>query len=115
MATFRKNNKNGNWEVFGPASEVKPGNVAVRKADGSTSTVNVEGVSAPFDVNGVPHVYGFLPVKAPTNKPRTTQSHGPCAECGRAPGVVLRHDSSGIGGYCCSRCARYSQMELSFA
>ena len=115
MATFRKS-KSGEWEVFGPASEVKPGAVSVRKADGSTKTVAVASVSKSFDVNGVPHVYGRL-----ASEPRSTVQHPlerrsseVCCECGR-PGATIRcYDSSGCSGLCCARCARMSRYERSF-
>lgn len=106
MATFRK--VNDTWNVFGPASEVKPGPVAVRKADGSTKTVTVSAVSPP-DAQG--NVLGTIAA----DKNQSQRNHGRCAECGRPGATTLRHDSSGIGGYCCPRCARMSQYELSFA
>ncbi len=59
MLTFRNTPKSG-WVVFGPAGEMKLGHVNVAKKDGGTKQANVVRISKPFDVNGKPHVYGFL-------------------------------------------------------
>lgn len=115
MATFRKDSKTGNWNVFGPASEVKRGNVTVRKADGTTKTVCVAHVSKPFDVNGTPHVYGYLAETKREPAQASSGSGGRCAECGGYGARTLCTDSSGIQGYCCGRCARLSRYERSFA
>jgi hypothetical protein len=46
-----KRNRNGTWDVFGPASVVRPGAyVKVSKANGSTATVYVTSVSDGFYV-----------------------------------------------------------------
>lgn len=104
MATFRK--INNSWFVQGPASEVKVGSVAVRKADGSTKTVTVTSVTQP-DAKGL--VLGTIA----NDRPQASSSR--CAECGRPGATIRRYDSSGIPGLCCPRCARMSRYELSFA
>lgn len=119
MATWRKN-REGNWVVFGPASEVvSDAWVTVTKANGSSSRTLIATTSRPFDVNGVPHVYGTPAPResgaGTSSQPR--QSSGQCcAECGshRGPFKVLP-DSSGIMGPCCPRCARYDRYERSYA
>jgi len=62
MAQYRKTKK-GDWVVFGPTSEVKPGRVTVTKKNGSTKTEVVDTVGKSFDVNGVPHCYGYIQEK----------------------------------------------------
>jgi hypothetical protein len=120
MATWRKN-REGTWVVFGPASEVLEGEwVAVSKKDGTSKRVKIGQVSRPFQVDGKAHVYG-TPEQRDSG---TQQSAGSrqatgqcCAECGkplRGRGTLC-YDSSGIDGYCCGTCARYSQYERSFA
>lgn len=116
MATFRKT-REGAWAVFGPANEVTPGSCSVNRADGSVRTVTVTSTSRPFDVNGVPHVYGYIEDKAHDSSPRASSRSGgeSCAECGRAGATIECADSSGIRGLCCPRCARLSRYERSFA
>ena len=41
MATYRKT-KNGDWVAYGPATEVKPGDVAVTKRNGTVDHVTVD-------------------------------------------------------------------------
>ena len=59
MLTYPKT-KSGDWAVFGPIAELREGPVVVTKKDGSTKQERVLKVSKSFDVNGVPHAYGFL-------------------------------------------------------
>ncbi len=62
---YRKT-RDGDWAVFGPARHVQSGrHHTVTKRDGTTKTEFVHAVSRPFDVNGVPHVYGFLQKASP--------------------------------------------------
>jgi len=112
MATFRKDNRTGEWKVFGTADEVAPGSVSVRKSDGTSKTVQVDRVSKPFDVNGVLHVYGYIAASTAAS----TSTGSCCAECG-APSsrMTMCSDSNGIQGPCCPRCARMSRFERSFA
>lgn len=58
---FRKNAKSGKFEVFGPASLVKVGQVTVHKSNGTTEDVNIVSVSRSFDVDGVRCAVGTLP------------------------------------------------------
>lgn len=59
MLSYRKS-KQG-WAAFGPAAELKVGPVTVRRAkDGQLVAETIERVSRPFDVDGVPHAYGYL-------------------------------------------------------
>jgi hypothetical protein len=84
--TYRKT-KNGDWVAFGPADMIQPGKlVIVTKRDGSTKEERVESVGKTFDVNGRPHVYGYL-VKQVSYRPAThkatrRQPTGRCVECG---------------------------------
>lgn len=119
MATWRKN-REGSWVVFGPASEILPDTwVSVSKKDGSTSRTLIATTSRPFDVNGVPHVYGTPAPResgvGTSSQPR--QSGGEyCAECGSRQGPFRTlPDSSGIMGPCCPRCQRTSRYERSYA
>ena len=65
MIQLRRDKRNPDqWNVFGPASEVKPGEVTVTKKDGTTQRRRVVSVSRAFDVDGVPHVYGYLEERA---------------------------------------------------
>lgn len=68
-ATFRKN-KQGEWVVFGPASVVRPGRVAVTKKDGRVQSVEIESVGRPFFANGQQMVYGYIAKKAPKSAPK---------------------------------------------
>jgi len=75
QATFRKN-RDGEWTVFGPASEVVAGDYCkVRKADGSVRNIYVTTVSRSFMVNNEPYVYGTIG-KAPA-KPRNAPKAAP--------------------------------------
>jgi len=97
MITYRQDRRTGQWNVFGPASEVHVGIVTVTRKDGKKRRESVERVSKPFDVDGVPYVYGYLG-ELPTE----------CAVCGaRIRGeahLVLAYN--GDRDYCCARCAR---------
>ena len=65
-ATFRKNSKTGNWDVFGPANTVVAGDYcSVSRADGTTRRIYVESVCRAFPVNGVPYVFGVIGKAAP--------------------------------------------------
>lgn len=57
--SFRKAN-NGNWVAYGPAAAVTIGENTVTKKNGQTSTVWVTRLGKPFNVDGVPHVYGYI-------------------------------------------------------
>ncbi len=84
--------------------------VTVTKKDGTTKTEHVRAVSRPFDVQGVPHVYGYIQRVA-------SGSGSICDECGealRGRGIPCV-DSSGIAGTCCPRCAQLPAWERSFA
>ena len=81
-ATFRKNAKTGNWDVFGPASFVLAGSFcSVSRADGTVRRIYVETVSRSFQVNGTPYVYGVIgkaPAKAaPTPAPEPVHFGAP--------------------------------------
>lgn len=56
---FRKT-KTGEWVAFGPTSQVRPGTVKVRKANGTTKTVQVTRTGKPFNVDGIECCYGYL-------------------------------------------------------
>lgn len=115
MATWRKN-RNGEWVVFGPASEVLEGaSVTVTKRSGESKSVRIERVSKRFKVNGVDHVYGTPARRASSD--RQSSGGNRCADCGRPlrGKGTLRYDSSGIPGYCCHQCAQAPRWELSFA
>lgn len=79
MATYRKT-KNGDWVAYGPATEVKPGDVAVTKRNGTVDHVTVDSVGKTFKVNGVDHVYGYFAPKPATR--RRNADRGWCDECG---------------------------------
>lgn len=60
MITYRKT-RNDEWVVFGPVDEVVPGSeVSVHTKDGRIVQEYVVRIGTPFDVDGVPHVYGYL-------------------------------------------------------
>ena len=63
MPTYRKT-KDGRWVVFGSAATVTAGLVTVTRKDGTTKQETVVSVSKPFDVDGVPHVYGTIATRA---------------------------------------------------
>jgi len=112
MITYRKNSRTGEWTVFGPEHELQVGIVTVCKKDGTTKSEHVVRLSKPFDVDGIPHVFGYL-AKKTSNK----TSNRICDECwepirGRA---IKCQDSNGFVGYCCSRCASGPWYERSFA
>ena len=71
---YRKN-KRGEWVVFGPAHLVQPGMVTVTCKNGSRKTEVVESTGKPFDVNGVPHVYGYLVPKMENAGTASTPSY----------------------------------------
>jgi len=106
MIVYRKDRRTGRWNVFGPASEVRVGTVTVTKKDGTHRQERVVKVSKPFDVNGTPHVYGYL-------EDNTTKE---CAECGEKirGKAYLVQDSNYTLGYCCSRCADEPWYSRSF-
>jgi predicted RNA-binding Zn-ribbon protein involved in translation (DUF1610 family) len=112
MITYRKNTRTGDWNVFGPQSELRVGVVTVHKKDGTTKSERVVSVSKPFDVGGVPHVFGYL-----ENKTSYQGSHRTCDNCGeRIHGRAIQcQDSSGIVGYVCAFCADEPWYARSFA
>ena len=57
--TFRKT-KTGQWVAFGPVTNLRVGQVAVSKRDGSTKTVVVEKLGRAFTVDGVQCAYGYI-------------------------------------------------------
>lgn len=57
---FRKQKDRDEWMVFGPSSELRVGSVSVNKKDGGSREVNVVRLSKEFDVDGVPHRYGYI-------------------------------------------------------
>ena len=63
MIVYRKL-RCGRWGLCGPASEMRLGIVTVTKKDGSTKEESVCRLGEVFDVDGVPHRFGFLPHKA---------------------------------------------------
>jgi hypothetical protein len=65
VTTKYRKDRTGVWVVFGPTTEVRPGEVAVTKADGTVKAETVTRVSRPFVADGVPHVYGYLEPAAP--------------------------------------------------
>lgn len=109
MISYRK--KGDAWVAFGPASELRVGQVTITKKDGSTNEEKIRAVSKPFDVDGVPHVYGYLD----RGERKTQGQRELCWECGEKPGIKLAQDSSGIEGWVCDKCSRLSQWERSFA
>lgn len=95
MITYRKT-KNGKWVAFGPAAEVRIGTVTITKRDGSTKTEIVESLGKPFDVRGVPHVYGYLAERRGNNYRRASNGECRCGACddllsfGYRPGARIR-------------------------
>jgi len=111
MIAYRKNSRTGEWTVFGPQRELEVGVVTVHKKDGTTKSERVVRLSKPFDVNGAPHVFGYL------EKTSHQASHKTCDNCGepiRGRAIQCR-DSSGILGYCCAWCAGEPWYSRSFA
>jgi hypothetical protein len=99
---YRKT-REGDWAAFGPAFMIKAGHtVTVTKADGSRKQEKIARVSKPFDVNGVPFVYGYI------------ERARKCDNCGEFRGVYLRRDSSGLLGYVCYVCNNDDDGYLSF-
>jgi hypothetical protein len=119
-AQFRRT-QDGTWVVFGSVDEVKRGKVRVQKKDGRMSDVMVTRLGRPFNVNGIPHVYGYFESEKPSGNSGTSRNHGTrsdvCDNCFkplRGRGSPAR-DSSGIPGIVCPQCARMSQYERSYA
>ena len=53
--------KFGKWGLKGAAAELAPGKVVqVPRLDGSVILKKIRSVSKPFDVDGMPHVYGYV-------------------------------------------------------
>lgn len=69
MVTFRKN-KQGEWVVFGPVSEVCVGKVLATRKSGQKRSVNVTGLGRPFMANGVSCVYGYIDGSRPPAEDR---------------------------------------------
>jgi hypothetical protein len=100
---YRKT-RNGEWAVFGPVALMGEGKtVTVTKADGSTKQETIGSMSRPFDVDGVPHAYGYL------------ERSRLCDQCGRPGAIFPRRDSSGIPGMVCACCDSEPDYCLSFA
>jgi hypothetical protein len=60
MLRFKKS-LTGKWAIFGPATEMRVGDVVeVSKSDGTTTLKKIRSTSEKFDVDGVPHAYGFV-------------------------------------------------------
>lgn len=91
MLTYRKT-REGDWAVFGPAAELKAGAVTVRKKDGTRKTETVERVSKSFDVQGVPHAYGYI---------QRQERQGGCAACGRGGHLVEDMEDGLMKHYSC--------------
>lgn len=113
-ASWRKTGK-GEWVVMAAAEALKAGGtIEVAKRDGTRQTVTIERVGKPFTKDGRQMAYAY-----PAKEARTaTASRKParsCDECGEhRGGLRFATDSSGLGGYVCSRCYGPSYM-LSFA
>lgn len=60
MTVQYRKGKAGGWVLFGPAAELHSGVVSVTTRGGTTKQERVSRVSRPFDVDGVPHVYGYI-------------------------------------------------------
>ncbi len=85
MIQFRRDKRDPErWNVFGPATEVRVGEVTITKKSGETQKRRVVGVSRPFDVDGVPHVYGYLEER-PKREERAEQPAGETAEASSEP------------------------------
>jgi hypothetical protein len=85
MLTYRKA-MGRDWAVFGPASEMHMGRVTVHRRDGTTSFEVVERISKSFDVDGVPHCFGYI--RKHGNSANRSAGGGTCAECGRGGSLV---------------------------
>ncbi len=67
MLSWKKDKKTDQFNVFGPAAEMKVGEYCtVTKKDGRSSSVLIQGMSRTFDIEGVPHAYGYLEPKIKT-------------------------------------------------
>jgi hypothetical protein len=111
---YRKT-RNGEWAVFGPVSLMGEGKtVVVTKADGSTKQETIGSMSRPFDVDGVPHAYGYI-VRQARQEQHDLQEGRECDQCGRSGARYRRFDSSGIAGVVCGKCNREPDYCLSFA
>jgi len=69
---YYRKTKRGEWVVFGPAHLVKQGTVTVTRKNGTQQTEVVGSTGRPFDVGGVPHVYGYLAPRQPNAGTATT-------------------------------------------
>lgn len=80
--TYRKT-KDGQWVAFGPLSAFKEtvqtpegpdtvtkASVVVTKKNGEAKTEQIARLGKPFDVQGVPHVYGYIAKSAPRARRR---------------------------------------------
>jgi len=105
---YRKT-KAGTWVAFGPAAAITAGaEITVTTRSGEVKTEHIERIGRPFTIDGVEMVYGYL-----TDRPAA--HGGVCENCDAGMASLTEcEDSSGISGYCCSRCASAPAVELSF-
>ena len=96
MLTFRKNDLIGVWTVFGPASEVRIGEVQVKK-EGEFVAARVLGVVQNHHmVRGVPYTYGLLA------KPKVAPQQ--CRKCGTLAFYECFDRETRQAGYACPDC-----------
>ncbi len=107
--THYRKTKTGTWVAFGPAAAIIAGaELTVTTRSGAAKIEHIERVGRPFTVDGVQMVYGYL-------ADRPAAHGGVCENCDASTGSLTEcSDSSGISGYCCSRCASAPAVELSF-
>lgn len=92
MITYRKT-RHGEWVAYGPASEVRPGQVTVQTKGGKRKLETVTSVGRPFRVDGKEMVYGYLG-KSPASpsQGRSRPDYYDTPDCGHrnpVPGCTL--------------------------
>ncbi len=80
--TYRRT-RDGEWAVFGPASLLREGLVAVSKKDGSVRTENISRLGRIFTVGGAEYRYGYIAAPEPGRR--------------RVPDMDMREYGSGFG------------------
>lgn len=98
MINFTKNKRTGRFDVIGPVSELRVGNVIVTKKDGSTSEVEVLRLSRPFVAKFGPnegkecvigtvadrrtdHTSQYCGYPCPVTGLKCCPENGPCHDC----------------------------------
>jgi hypothetical protein len=96
VLTYRKTRK-GDWVAFGPASEISVGAITVAKRSGAVEQRFCTGTGASFDVDGIPHRYGYLAERSNGYRNPVVRRGG-CRGCGGPIRDASHHRA--MEGYC---------------